>query len=219
MQSEKWVQLTLSHTSKAIALVHDFIFRLLATLCPEKQVKDQLWNSLLVDRLGETYCKAMEHTQFLLNVERGGNPSTFIHYFNTTLQQKRAKRISKPLKERAVRCDGHHELHISTSDIEKCVTNKNNGQQVCEDILDTVTSYYKVSRKRFVDVVCQQVVSPYLLHGQQSPLMIFSPDLIMGLDSEQLEMIAGEDEESKQQRQSLEREIQSLDVALKVLRT
>jgi hypothetical protein len=79
-------------------------------------------------------------------------------------------------------------------------------------------SYYKVSRKRFVDVICQQVVSHFLLEGNENPLQIFGPDLVMSLDSEQLELIAGEDEESKRQRQVLGRHIESLEAALKVLR-
>lgn len=108
---------------------------------------------------------------------------------------------------------------MRVQDINRCAVDKSNSEQVCEDILDTLTSYYKVSRKRFVDVVCQQVISYYLLDGQGSPLKIFSPDLVMGLDLEQLELIAGEDEESKQQRQVLEREIESLEGALKVLRS
>ncbi|KJZ68698.1 hypothetical protein HIM_11912 [Hirsutella minnesotensis 3608] len=217
-QSDKWVPLALSHTSRSIALVHDFIFRLLLKLCPEKQVRDQLWNNFLVDKLGETYSRAMKHTRFLLDIERGGKPSTFNHYFNSALQQKRAERLSRPLKNKAVCFNGYKGSYVSVDDIDKCVINKNNGQQVCEDILDTLVSYYKVSRKRFVDVICQQVISHFLLEGQESPLKVFSPDLVMSLDSDQLETIAGEDEESKHQRISLEREIQSLEAALKVLR-
>lgn len=40
----------------------------------------------------------------------------------------------------------------------------------------------------------------------------------MNLDTEQLEHIAGEDTESKYQRQVLKREMRSLEAALKVLR-
>lgn len=209
--------LALSHASKAVALVHDFIFRLLDKLCPEKQVRDQLWDNLLVDKLSDAYRKAMDHTRFLLSIERGGKPSTYNHYFNATLQRKRAERLSKPLTDHAVVFEGYGSC-VPVKDIDKCVMDKNNGQQVCEDILDTLVSYYKVSRKRFVDVVCQQVISHFLLEAQESPLKIFGPDLVMSLDFDQLEMIAGEDGESKQQRQTLERRIQSLEAALKVLR-
>ncbi|KAF2184903.1 hypothetical protein K469DRAFT_688492 [Zopfia rhizophila CBS 207.26] len=85
------------------------------------------------------------------------------------------------------------------------VVNKDNTQQVREDILDILASYYKV-------------ISHFLLEGDESPLKIFRPELVMGLDDEQLETIAGEDEETKRQRSVLESEIKSLEAAMKVLR-
>lgn len=210
------MQIALSHTSCAVALVHDFIVRLLVKLCPEKQVREQLWNSLLEEKVCNAYRKAMDHTRFLLKIERGSRPITFNHYFNANLQKKRVERLYKPLKEKAVVSNAFEAKHVSLNDINECIKNKDNSQQVCDDILDTLESYYKVARKRFVDVMCQQVVAYYLLDGEESPLHIFCPELIMGLDSEELKKIAGEDEESKQQRQSLEREVQSLEAALKV---
>lgn len=88
--------------------------------------------------------------------------------------------------------------------------------EVCEDILDTVTSYHKVSRKRFVDAVCQQVVFHFLLDCSESTIKIFSPEFVMKLTADELEMIAGEDSQHKSQRQLLEREIRDLASALAV---
>jgi len=90
---------------------------------------------------------------------------------------------------------------------------------VCEDVLDTFTSYYKVAWKRFVDVVYQQAIWHYLLADPEGPLKVFDTDMVMRLTDEQLEEIAGEDEESKQQRATLSREVESLKAALKVLRS
>ncbi|RDA86121.1 hypothetical protein CP532_1164 [Ophiocordyceps camponoti-leonardi (nom. inval.)] len=219
-QTKKWVPLTLSHISRAIVLVHDFLFRLLHKLCPEKPVRDQLWNKFLLDKLSDRYRQAMDHARFLLKVERGGKPTTFNHYFNSTLQRKRNYRISKPLKTKTVTLtiSGINRSYIPADEIDKCVTNKSNKEHVCDDILDALISYYKVSRKRFVDVVCQQVIFHFLLEDENSPLSLFGPDLIMSLDDDQLERIAGEDDESKQRRQALEREVKNLTTALTVLR-
>jgi len=49
---------------------------------------------------------------------------------------------------------GGEEQYVPIAKVDQCSANKDNGQQVCEDILDTLISYYKVSRKRFVDIVC-----------------------------------------------------------------
>jgi hypothetical protein len=86
-------------------------------------------------------------------------------------------------------------------------------------------SYYKVSRKRFVDAICQQVLDYHLLFGeedgdrqQKSPLKVFDADLVMNLDDQKLESIAGEDPWTKQQRELLAAEIKNLTEATKILR-
>lgn len=220
-QSEKWEHLVLSHTSNVIVLVHDYIFRLLSELCPDRQIRDQLWNTVLVDRLTDAYRKAMAHARFLLAVERGGTPSTYNHYFNANLQKKRGERAAETYKDIAVSMEygDEDERYVPLSQIGRHATDKDNGQHVCEDILDALMSFYKVSRKRFVDVICQQVVFYYLLEGEGNPLEALGPDLVLSLDDEQLEQIAGEDAESKHQRQMLGRQIESLEAALKVLRS
>ncbi|KAF2805000.1 interferon-induced GTP-binding protein Mx2 [Mytilinidion resinicola] len=186
-QSEKWEPLVLAHVSESIALVHDYICRLLAHICTEKQ-------------LCKAYVQAMKQARFLLHAERDARPSTYNHYFNAEVQKKRQARIESGDETR-----GYH-------------SNKDNAQQERKDILDVLASYYKVSRKRSVDVVCTQVISHFLLEGDGSPLKVFNSELVMGLDDEQLEMIAGEDAETKRRRSTLGAEIKNLEAAMKVLR-
>ncbi|KAK8133472.1 hypothetical protein PG984_005484 [Apiospora sp. TS-2023a] len=218
-QTEKWEPLVLSHTSKAIVLVHDYIFQLLARLCPEEQVREQLWGGHLMDKLCDAYRNAMDHAHFLLGIERGGRPTTFNHYFNATLQRKRGDRLVKALEGKVKGFLSNNEKCVALSDVKNYAQNKNNASQVCEDILDTLTSYYKVSRKRFVDVICQQVVFHFLLEGEQSPLKVMGPELVMGLSLDELETIVGEDSESQRQRKALVERKERLETALKVLRT
>ncbi len=78
-------------------------------------------------------------------------------------------------------------------------------------------SYYTISRKRFVDNICQQVINHFLLEGDESPLEIFSSELVMGLEDGQLEMIAGEDAQTRYQRSILESDIKNLEAAMRVL--
>lgn len=68
---------------------------------------------------------------------------------------------------------------MAFDDIEKCAANKSNGEHICEDLLDSLAAYYKVSRKRFVDVLGQQVVSHLLLNSEGSALQIFGPEMVM----------------------------------------
>ena len=46
-QSDKWEPTVLAHVSKCIVLVHHYIFELLIHVCPEPQVRQQLWDHSL----------------------------------------------------------------------------------------------------------------------------------------------------------------------------
>ncbi|KAI1754826.1 hypothetical protein F4782DRAFT_528183 [Xylaria castorea] len=108
--------------------------------------------------------------------------------------------------------------HILLDNLTRATVNKDNTQQVYEDIADSLASYYKLARKRFVDSVCQQVVNHFLLGDKESPLKILSPELITSLDAAQLKTIAWEDAVSKHQRHALETKTQAFGTALKMLR-
>ncbi|PHH90440.1 hypothetical protein CDD83_3648 [Cordyceps sp. RAO-2017] len=218
-QSEKWEPLTLSHISQTIVVVHDYILQLLRHLVSEEEILEELWVGFLADKIKELYHKAMEHARFLLTIERG-RPMTFNSYFSEGLQERRSKRRASSVEEtpqawRHGRADSKRQHHIHTTDEQG---SQKNEQQMCEDILDTFMSYYRVACKRFVDVVFQQAISHFLLNGDDSPLKAFGPDMVMELTGDQLKQIAGEDEESIHRRALLSKEIENLQAALKVLR-
>lgn len=200
--------------------MHNFVYMLMGEICPEEQVKKELWEDVLIDELRQAYKRAMDHARFLLIIERAGKPITYNHYFNENLQRSRSSRLSEALDRAALPYinNGRGGRTICLDDIRNISTNKSNPRQVHEDLHDILESYYKVSRKRFVDVVCQQVVDHLLLSGETSPLRIFSPERVMMMDEDQMEMIAGEDAGTKTQRVLLTREIESLEAAMKVLR-
>ncbi|KAH8707606.1 interferon-induced GTP-binding protein Mx2 [Phaeosphaeriaceae sp. PMI808] len=218
--TEKWEPLVLAHVSMSILRVHDYIVKLLAHICPDQQVRTQLWDTILFDELRKAYTRAMEQAHFLLRIERQGRPSTYNHYFNAEVQKKRRDRIQQII-------DSNTKYRMVQKEVIQCVpatrardviVNKDNTQQIREDILDVLVSYYKVSRKRFVDTICQQVISHFLLEGDKSPLKIFSAEFVMGLEDDQLELIAGEDAGTKRRRSGLESEISNLEAAMRVLR-
>ncbi|KAF2740333.1 interferon-induced GTP-binding protein Mx2 [Polyplosphaeria fusca] len=220
-QSKKWKPLVLAHVSQSISIVHDFIFKLLNYVCPDKQVRDQLWETMIVDELRKRYVLAMDHARFLLRTEREGIPSTYNHYFNAEVQKKRQARVNASLRSQAVEYHLSNKTSIDaipTSSLSDTTVNKANADQVREDILDNLASYYKVSRKRFVDVICRQAIGHFLLEGEESPLKVLCSNLVHSIDTERLEMIAGEDGQTKDQRTMLELDIKNLEDAMKVLR-
>lgn len=168
-QSLKWEDLVLSHVSDAIVVVHYFIVELLDTIVPEKQVKAELWDNVLLENLQATYKKAMGHARFLLTIEREGKPITYNHYFNANLQKGQAERLQQALSGLAVWQDGTGPV-VSLEMVNQLSINKSNPEHVRENLHDILKSYYKVSVKRFVDIVCQQVIDHFLLNSQDGPV-------------------------------------------------
>lgn len=93
-----------------------------------------------------------------------------------------------------------------------------NIQHTVEDIYAILKSYYKVARKRFVDVVCMQAADHFLVTGSESPLKLFTPSFVHHLSSDSLNLIAGEDVVSKRTRSGLVHEIQCLRAGKRLLR-
>ncbi|KAL2015273.1 hypothetical protein VTK56DRAFT_5929 [Thermocarpiscus australiensis] len=88
-----------------------------------------------------------------------------------------------------------------------------------QDVHDILQSYYNVSRKRIVDVVCQYVVYHFLLDSEGSPLRLFDTKLVLGLSEEKLNAIAGEDATVIVERERLGQEVKSLKAAINILRS
>ena len=93
-----------------------------------------------------------------------------------------------------------------------------NGKYMIQDIHDTLQSYYKVARKRFVDNVCRHATDYHLLKGDDSPLQLLCPDLINTLTDTQLEEIGGEDIPQKRLRAMLKKQKEDLEAGRKILR-
>lgn len=218
MQSTKWERLAKSYISDVILLVHSFASELLSALCPDPHVRSNLW-SLMSDELLSCYQKAINHTEFILRVERQGTLLTTNHYFNDNLQKARAERLKSSVKNQTIsaKIDGMWQDVTKKDSIVQSVQ-MGNIQHTVEDIHAILKSYYKVARKRFVDVVCMQAADHILVTGPDSPLRLFTPSYVHHLSLDSLRLVAGEEVISKRTRKTLEDEIESLKAGKKVLR-
>ncbi|KKY38956.1 putative interferon-induced gtp-binding protein mx1 [Diaporthe ampelina] len=217
-QSRRWGDLVMSHVSDVITLVHHFIVDLLSHVCADPQVMEQLWDNVLLEKLQESYKRGMDQAKVLLHIEREGTPITYNHYFNAELQKGQGKRLQKSLSSLAINTADSLGPMIRLASLGSLNTTRSNPEQVREYLHDILESYYNVSVKRFVDVICQQVIDHFLVNGEDSPLRVFGTRLVLGLSGDALEMIAGEDQATKQERERLRREMESLEAAMKVLR-
>lgn len=86
-QSANWEALALGYVDDIVSLVHSFTVDLLANLCRDPRAGQGL-HSVLLDQLTDRYKKSIDHTKFLLAVERSGTPMTMNHYFADNLEKR-----------------------------------------------------------------------------------------------------------------------------------
>lgn len=218
-----WRSILLGHMSAVIFIVHQFVRGLLENVCPDEQVRAELWDNFLLEKMRDAYKSATDHAIHLLEIERDGVPITYNQNFNKSLQRARKARLEKSVDSLTVQDGKGYTVDTSNPLVPvkqflKLSKTKADTTYNCEDIHDILKSYYEVARSRFVDVVCQQVVSHDLLHGPQSPLRIFTQDLIHRMKAEELEMVAGEGAANKTKRERLNSDIKSLTEAMRLLR-
>ena len=91
-QSTNWDALALGYISDIVSLVHGFTMKVLRNICPDEHIRRGL-HSVLLDRLVERYRKGIDHTKWLLAVERSGTPLTVNHYFADNLEKRYVQMI------------------------------------------------------------------------------------------------------------------------------
>lgn len=224
-QTKKWKPITLSYMNNVIRTVHRFIVKVIGEVCPDSRVRDELWNGFILEELQKSYREAMKEAKFLLALESNSTPLTLNHYFNSNLQKAQSERLVSAIEKvgnekylRNLNGTRESELILTKEKLETLSLNMGNSEYNQSYIHDILKSYYKVSQKKFVDVVCQRAVQYHLLQSEQGPLKIFSTQMVLGLNEEQLDMIAAEDSPVKIRREKLGRDIEFFEKALKVLK-
>jgi UPF0288 family protein (methanogenesis marker protein 3) len=216
-QTSKWRAIVMTHVETVIVVAHCFIKLVLLDTIADQRIREELWSLVLIEKLQTAYARAKDHAQFLLDIEVHGRPRTYNHYFSDNILKSKTERLTEAF---ILNSDdrGGGQYGIFNSAVGKIVEEKSIADQTKEDVHDILQSYYKVSRKRFVDAICQQAIDHFLLDGSGSPLKVLNPELISKMSDSQLDMIAGEDATTKRERERLNFEIQGLEAAMKVIR-
>ncbi|KAK3169567.1 hypothetical protein OEA41_008951 [Lepraria neglecta] len=85
-QSEKWDALALAYINDVVSIVHSFTVDLLSKIYKDEQIRRGL-SSVILEELTERYKKGIDHTRYLLAVERSGTPLTTNHHFADNLEK------------------------------------------------------------------------------------------------------------------------------------
>ena len=86
-QSANWDNLALGYINDIVARVHSFILSLLDEICEDERIRTGIYNAIM-EHLTERYKRAIDHTKFILSVERSGTPLTTNHYFADNLEKR-----------------------------------------------------------------------------------------------------------------------------------
>jgi len=215
-QSRAWGFYAHSHVTKVICKIHHFNHEVLRYCCNNDTLCERLWDKL-VQPLLPSYKKALQQASFLAEIESQGNLMTMNHYFAENVRKAREVRLT--LQFEALNSwqtgDAQREPLLRLKDILGVVMS--NDDHTIQDLHDTLKSYYKVARKRFVDAVCLQAVDHFLVSGKTSPLWIFSPHFISNMSDAELHQIAGDEDETIKRRNTLTVELASLKAGEKIL--
>ncbi|KAI4153970.1 MAG: hypothetical protein LQ340_001964 [Diploschistes diacapsis] len=214
-QIKNWRSITKSHINEVIKATHYFIYALLSHVCPDPAIRKKFWGYLLGPVLA-SYKNAIDHVDMLLQIEETGNMRTLNHYFAITRKRLQLARIqrrfaksktweTKDEKEPLIRMKDVLDIHLSNED------------QAVEDLHDILRSYYKLSRKQFVDAISKGAVDFLLLTVKDGPLRVCSPEFVGALPDKDLEQIAGESTEDISVRANLARELSVLQEGQKIL--
>ncbi|KAF5657064.1 hypothetical protein FHETE_10647 [Fusarium heterosporum] len=224
-QSKKWRPMARAHVSNAILIVHHFIRTVLDSCCTDSSIREQLWDFLLED-LQKRYRRAVDHIEFLLEVEFEGKSITYNPKFNDTLNHLKfshTKNLGKEVEEIVNEYSQSNSFPVTALRARKAVENRLNKETTLNttrrDIHNVLHTFYENARSRFVDVVCQQAIDHFLLHSPNGPLSVLSQDVVLRMTAEELEAIASEDMLSKGRREKFTRDVANLKEALKVLRS
>lgn len=222
-QSIKWRAMTRKYLADIIIYVHDFIYKLMEHVCQEERTRSGLM-AILQERIIDQYNVAIKHVEFLLEVELDGMPLTKNPSFQENLHKFRLERLGASMSKSSIATDnlrdaGGQEITGTVVRLEDVMLSGPMGdiEYAVNDIYCVLKAYYEIARRRYVDAICTQGTDYHLLNGKNSPLRIFSPLFVASLTPEQLEEIAGEDTSSKQRRESLKREMASLEEGKRLL--
>ena len=216
-QAKKWPMLAQAHVSNAILIVHHFIYTVLGSVCPNPAIRTELWAHLL-EELQKKYKSAMDHANFLLEVEFKGKPITFNPSFEEALAKHQLGYAQQLQAGIDVESDQGHQGTTFLDKILDILGKRDTVEATGRAIHDVLQCFYEIARSRFVDTFCQQVIDYYLLHAPDGPLNVLSDQAVLYLTAEQLETIAGEDLISRERREKLARDIDDLTKALKILK-
>ncbi|EDU48560.1 GTP-binding protein [Pyrenophora tritici-repentis] len=209
-QSGPWEQIAYQHIAKVAQACKDFVAAVLGATAPA-EFQEPLNNINIDKALSNSLADAKTELNKLLQ-DKARHPSTYNHYFTTTIQQTRQRKYQSMNKAASTASQGTYinrfSEHVAYVDPGLLVEQMNKALEADMDVfssqeaLDTERAYYKDELKYFVNAVAKAVIERHLV--APLPDIIVSPLAVTKMTDKQIESVAAEPPQVTQQRAHLE---------------
>ncbi|KAK6607732.1 dynamin family protein [Botrytis cinerea] len=207
-QSARWEELAAEHIERV----------------SDVDVESRLWSSRIEDELRNRNAAATQELDNLI-VDNLNHPINYNHYYTDTIKNRQQERANAELEK----CCQDASAGVETSEgvqlgpvIERLreslfkSTEKDMEVVSCEAALDCVMAIYKVLQKVFIANVTTQVVERHIVRGLER---IFDPVAVNKMSDKDVEAIASEPGQARQERAYLEDQIKKLGEGKRIFRT
>ncbi|KAH6857010.1 P-loop containing nucleoside triphosphate hydrolase protein [Chaetomium sp. MPI-CAGE-AT-0009] len=216
-QSRPWEDIARRHVEKVWEAASNFVKLVVAHTADAstaKALQHEVFGPAMTDILKEVRNKTTE----LLKPLRDGHPVTYNHYFAETLQNMRESRIRKNQEKILLQflevssiesnnyLDGRYDLK-SLADALIASHEPNMKRFAAGEAMDCLNAYYKVALERFIDDVAVEVIEAKLMSALDG---ILSPLSVYMMPADQVARIAGESEETRAERDQLNKQLDVL---------
>ena len=220
-QSRQWEPMVRVYMGEVVRFIHHFMAKALRTVCADGDLTKEIWTAI-IDPVLQRYKSGLDQAILLVDIERYQRPFTLNSTFNNEVQNARGIRMREMLRPKAWKKTKQYQedqMLMYLDDVPRAAADQTSEQCSEEEIHDKLCSYYHLAVDRLMDNILRQAIGYNLLFGPMSPLNVFSQEWVIDLDTEELELIAGEKEATKRRRQKLTKKRKELKTALEILKT
>ncbi|KAF7870439.1 hypothetical protein EAF04_004183 [Stromatinia cepivora] len=221
-QSTKWERLAAEHIERVSDVCTRFLKDLLLEMTP-KDVESRLWSSRIEDELRDRNSAAARELGYLME-DNVNHPINYNHYYTDTVKNRQQERenadLEKCCQDAAEGVETSEGVQISLV-VQKLKENlmksaeKDMEVVTSEAALDCVLAIYKVLQKVFIANVTTQVVERHIVRGLER---IFDPIAVNKMSDKEVEAIASEPAQARQERAYLEDQIKKLGEGKQIFR-
>ncbi|KAF3385512.1 Interferon-induced GTP-binding protein Mx2 [Penicillium rolfsii] len=219
-QVSPWKLIAQHHLNQAWQAVEDFV-HLAFGYITDDSTKNTLLAGIInpeLEKLRDSLNKKLDE---LLSYTTTGHPLPVGKFFLERIQQRRVEIQSENFQRKLVmgsKDKRDQNATFTLHDFERAATEiqTSHGQFAITDIVIQMQTYYEIAIVIFIDNVAILAIENCLLRPLEH---IFSNQVINDMDDEQIEKLAGESQEVREERERLSGELKKLEAGMRTLGT